>query len=290
VNGSGARARRFKQVDVFTRTPFRGNPVAVVLESVGLADTDMQRIAAWTNLSETTFVLPPDAPGADYRLRIFTPRAELPFAGHPTIGSAHAVVEAGIARPQAGRLRQECGAGVLELSIESGGLIWLKSPLAKVRDLPRERLAELETALGVSVTEGPLIVHVGPVWLVADLGAARLVDAMEPDFAAIGRLTDAIGATGVTVFGADPDGGAMHVRSFAPAHGIAEDPVCGSGNVSVGAYLARCGRLARYGRQYQARQGMQLGREGSVSVRVEDEDIFLGGHAVTCVEGMLRVT
>ena len=284
------RRRRFKQVDVFTRAPFRGNPVAVVLEAEGLTGEDMQRIAGWTNLSETTFVLPATSAAADYRLRIFTPRAELPFAGHPTIGSAHAVVEAEIARPQAGRLRQECGAGVLELSIESGGLIWLKAPSARVRDLARERLAELETALGVSVIGVPSIVHVGPVWLVADLGKARLVDALEPDFAAIGRLTGAIGATGITAFGADPDGGAMHVRSFAPAHGIAEDPVCGSGNVSVGAYLAHSGQLARYGRQYHARQGMQLGREGSVSVRVEGEDIFLGGHAVTCVEGMLRVT
>jgi len=283
------RPLRFKQVDVFTRAPFRGNPVAVVLESDGLADADMQRIAAWTNLSETTFVLPATSSEVDYRLRIFTPRAELPFAGHPTIGSAHAVLEAEIARPQAGRFRQECGAGVIELSVESGGLIWLKAPPAKVRDLPRERLAEVESALGVSVAGAPSIVDVGPVWLVVDLGDARAVDGLKPDFAAIGRLTDAIGATGITGFGADPGGGAMHVRSFAPAHGIAEDPVCGSGNVSVGAYLARSGQLARYGRQYQARQGMQLGREGSVSVRVEGEAIFLGGHAVTCVEGVLRV-
>jgi PhzF family phenazine biosynthesis protein len=104
-------AVRFKQVDVFTRVPFRGNPVAVVLQGQGLATDEMQRVAAWTNLSETTFVLPPTSPAADYLLRIFTPRAELPFAGHPTIGSAHAVLEAGIATPKNGRLRQECGAG-----------------------------------------------------------------------------------------------------------------------------------------------------------------------------------
>lgn len=280
---------RFKQVDVFTRAPFRGNPVAVVLESGGLADADMQRIAAWTNLSETTFVLPATSGAAEYRLRIFTPRAELPFAGHPTIGSAHAVVEAGIVRLRDGRMKQECGAGVVELSVEEEGRIWLKSPPAALKDYPRERQGDLEKALGATVAEAPMIVNVGPKWIVADLGAARSVDGLLPDFAAIGRLTDAIGATGITVFGADPDGGAMHVRSFAPAHGIAEDPVCGSGNVSVGAYLARSGQLTRYGRQYQVRQGMQLGREGSVSVRVEGEAIFLGGHAVTCVEGTLRV-
>lgn len=290
MNGSSPRARRFKQVDVFTRTPFRGNPVAVVLESVGLADADMQRIAAWTNLSETTFVLPATSAAADYRLRIFTPRAELPFAGHPTIGSAHAVVEAGIVNLRNGCMKQECGAGIVELSVEEDGRIWLKSPPAALKAYPREGQGELEKVLGAPVKDVPMIVDVGPKWIVVDLREARIVDGLVPDFAAIGRLTNAIGATGITAFGADPGGGPMHVRSFAPAHGIAEDPVCGSGNVSVGAYLARSGQLARYGRQYQARQGMQLGREGSVSVRVEDEDIFLGGHAVTCVEGMLRVT
>ena len=122
------KAIAFKQVDVFTRVPFRGNPVAVVLQGKGLATEEMQRIAAWTNLSETTFVLP--SKSADYRLRIFTPRHELPFAGHPTIGSAHAVLEAGLVKPKAGKFRQECGAGVLELSAEDG-LLWVKAPPAK---------------------------------------------------------------------------------------------------------------------------------------------------------------
>src|SRR6185436_11989402 len=123
------RSVKFKQVDVFTRIPFLGNPVAVVLEAQDVSDADMQRIAAWTNLSETTFVLPPSSTAADYRLRIFTPRAELPFAGHPTIGSAHAVLEAGIVKPKAGRLRQECGAGILDLQVD-GDTLWLESPPA----------------------------------------------------------------------------------------------------------------------------------------------------------------
>src|SRR6185436_4436936 len=123
------RSLKFKQVDVFTRVPFLGNPVAVVLEAQGVSDVEMQRIAAWTNLSETTFVLPPNSAAADYRLRIFTPRAELPFAGHPTIGSAHAVLEAGLVRPKSGMLRQECGAGILGLQVE-GETLWLESPPA----------------------------------------------------------------------------------------------------------------------------------------------------------------
>ncbi len=280
---------RFKQVDVFTRTPFRGNPVAVVLEGDGLADAEMQRIAAWTNLSETTFVLPPGTPDADYRLRIFTPRAELPFAGHPTIGSAHAVVEAGIVRPRDGRMKQECGAGILELRIEDSGRLWLKAPPASVHSFPGEHLGALKKALGAPVAQVPMIVAVGPVWVVADLQSAGTVDRLVPDLAAIGRLTDKLGATGVTVFGADSAEAGMHVRSFAPAHGIPEDPVCGSGNVSVAAFLARSGRLARSGGTYHARQGMQLGRDGLVSIRVEADEFFLGGHAVTCVEGTLRV-
>ena len=124
------RTRRFKQVDVFTRVPYLGNPVAVVLEAEGLDDAQMQRIAGWTNLSETTFVLPPPSADADYRLRIFTPRAEIPFAGHPTLGSAHAVLEAGVVRPRGGRLRQACGAGLVTIAVEPAGEVrlWLASP------------------------------------------------------------------------------------------------------------------------------------------------------------------
>jgi PhzF family phenazine biosynthesis protein len=186
-------------------------------------------------------------------------------------------------------MKQECGAGILELRIEDSGRLWLKAPPASANAFPRERLGDLERALGAPLGEAPMIVDVGPVWVVADLQSARTVDRLVPDFAAIGRLTDKLGATGVTVFGADSAEAGMHVRSFAPAHGIPEDPVCGSGNVSVAAFLARSGRLARSGGTYHARQGMQLGRDGLVSIRVAADDIFLGGHSVTCVEGTLRV-
>jgi PhzF family phenazine biosynthesis protein len=283
---------RFKQVDVFTRTPFRGNPVAVVLDGKGLSGEDMQRIAGWTNLSETTFVLPPTSGAADYLLRIFTPRRELPFAGHPTIGSAHAVLEAGIVKPKNGVLRQECGAGVLGLNAEADGRLWVRAPQASLAPLAEAQRLPLEHALGTKAMSPPLVVNVGPVWIVADLGSAGIVAALKPDMERIGRVTDASGATGVTVFGAASDGrSALHVRSFAPAQGVPEDPVCGSGNISVAAFVARSGLTARFGAQYVSRQGMQLGRDGEVSMRIADggRAIDLGGYAVTCVEGTLRV-
>lgn len=280
---------RFKQVDVFTTVPFRGNPVAVVLEGDGLSGADMQRIAGWTNLSETTFVLKPTQAGADYRLRIFTPRDELPFAGHPTIGSAHAVLEAGLVAPREGRFRQECGAGVLELAVAQG-VIEVKAPPAGVAPLDPARIAALERILGAKIHAQPRIVDVGPVWLVADLGGAGEVDALVPDMAAIGAFADSVSATGLTVFGATGRAGAaIHVRSFAPSHGVPEDPVCGSGNISVAAFLRATGQGARFGGAYRSRQGMQLGRDGSVSIRLEGDAIHLGGQAVTCVEGALRV-
>jgi len=287
--------RRFKQVDVFTRIPFLGNPVAVVLDADGLSGEQMQHIAGWTNLSETTFVLPPTMAGADYRLRIFTPRAELPFAGHPTLGSAHAVLEAGIASPRDGRLRQECGAGLVQLAIEehSAARLWLESPpwtLSALDPAQREPLAQ---ALGVRIECEPptQVVDTGPSWLVARLADAQCVGVLAPDLAAIAALSTALDITGVVVFGAANDGvAAIHVRAFAPAHGVPEDPVCGSGNISVAAFAAKTGWTQQIGTHYVARQGMQLGRDGRVALRVADagEMIWLGGDAVTCVDGMVQ--
>lgn len=289
-------ALRFSQVDVFTKVPFGGNPVAVVLDAAGLDSARMQRIAHWTNLSETTFVLPPDDDAADYRLRIFTPSAELPFAGHPTLGSAHAVIEAGIVTPKSGRLRQACGAGTIEIAIEedAAARLWLQAPASTDAPLADRHRDALERSLGAAAVRTPRVIHVGPVWLVADLGESAAVDALRPDMAALADFSRAAGVGGVTVFGATgapPDGSAcMHVRSFAPLHGIAEDPVCGSGNISVAAYLQAAGEGARFGQRYEARQGMQLGRDGRVMLRyAADGAIWLGGNAVTCISGTLQV-
>src|SRR6185436_12930549 len=153
------RLIQFKQVDVFTRVPFAGNPVAVVLDGEGLTTAQMQGIAAWTNLSETTFVLPPSSAAADYLLRIFTPRMELPFAGHPTIGSAHAVLEAGVVKARSGKLRQECGAGILDLQVE-GETIWLDAPAATETDLADADVRILEASLGAKAQGKPRIINV----------------------------------------------------------------------------------------------------------------------------------
>jgi len=270
--------RRFKQVDAFTDRPFRGNPVAVVLDGEGLGTAEMQHIARWTNLSETTFLLPSQV--ADYRLRIFSPSQELPFAGHPTIGSAHAAVEAGIVKGR--KIKQECGAGVLDLAIDDG-VIYVRSPAVKLT--PRDGMAR---GVGIPLKPGAALLRaeVGPVWLTAEMTDAAALAALKPDMTALAEWTTSINATGVTVFAASGETDcAIHVRSFAPAHGIPEDPVCGSGNICVAAYLRHFGRAQG---AYVARQGMQLGRDGRVSMRVSAEAIELGGRAVTCVEGTLK--
>lgn len=273
----------FKQVDVFTAKPFLGNPVAVVIGAECLATEEMQRIAGWTNLSETTFLLAPTQPGASYRLRIFTPRRELPFAGHPTVGSAHAALESGFAKAVGGKLKQECGAGVLDLTVEEQAgtrRIFVTAPAPRITPVDAPLFGNARA----------LRIDVGPVWIVADLGEARNVDSLAPDMAAIGELSNALEASGATVFGRTGDAAAaIHVRSFAPAHGIPEDPVCGSGNISVAAYLRATGGLKEFGPAYTARQGMQVGRDGRVQVRVSADAIRIGGEAVTCVDGTLRV-
>jgi PhzF family phenazine biosynthesis protein len=277
---------RFKQVDVFTQRPFFGNPVAVVIGADALDSAEMQRIACWTNLSETTFLLPPTVPNADYRLRIFTPREELPFAGHPTVGSAHAALESGFLERKA-HLRQECGAGIIHASVEDDGRIFLRGPDAKV--LPLEGIDG--AAFGIPLARGrmPLKVDVGPVWIVGEMSDAAALAALKPDMSALAEWTQSLEATGVTVFSPSGDAvSAIHVRSFAPAHGIPEDPVCGSGNLSIAAYLRFHQQSDRFGERYTARQGMNLGRDGRVAVRIEADGLRIGGHTVTCVEGQLR--
>jgi PhzF family phenazine biosynthesis protein len=268
----------FKQVDVFTEKPFFGNPAAVVIGAEGLDTEEMQRIARWTNLSETTFLLQAQAAGADYRLRIFTPRQELPFAGHPTIGSAHAAIESGFVGKKR-NLRQECGAGILDLTLEDGR-IFVRGPQAKIADVRRT----------LPFANKLLRIDVGPVWIVGEIADARSLATLRPDMDALAAFTLDHEATGVTLFApSDEEQTAMHVRSFAPAHGINEDPVCGSGNMTVAAYLRQTDGVKRFGERYVARQGMQMGRDGRVFVRIDDDGVRIGGHAVTCVDGSLKI-
>ena len=279
----------FQQVDVFTSVPFKGNPVAVVLDGNSLSTQAMQAIAGWTNLSETTFVCTPTDACADYRLRIFTPRSELPFAGHPTIGSAHAVLRYGLKPKTAGRLIQECGKGLVTLALDDRRL-FLSLPKPQLRDVPALQLDAMSAALGISAStvHAKAVIDVGVVWITLQLDSARAVTRLEPDLACIAAATPR-GVAGVTVFGLTPAGGEvqLEVRSFAPAEGVPEDPVCGSGNGCVAALVKRDRLLA--GPTYVASQGGCVGRDGRVEVRFADDDtIWLGGQAVTCVEGTLR--
>jgi PhzF family phenazine biosynthesis protein len=284
----------FKQVDVFTHSLFRGNPVAVVLDAAGLDGEQMQRIAQWTNLSETAFVLPPTTAQADYRVRIFTPRQELPFAGHPSVGTAHAVLEGAMVEPRDGQLVQECAAGLLPVAIEAGehGLhIFIEAPLASIaapRDGDREALGAALGALPLA-DPPPRIVDNGPHWWVAGFATAAQVRALQPDMAALARLTASRGAVGVAVYGRDSSGpAALAVRCFCPADAIPEDPVTGSGNAAIAALLADCGRLPA--QQYMASQGREVGRDGQVWMRVAaDGRISLGGQSITVIDGMVRV-
>ena len=278
------RPRQFAQVDVFTAVPYKGNPVAVVLDGEGLSDAGMQAFANWTNLSETTFVLPPSDPGADYRLRIFTPKDELPFAGHPTLGTAHAVIEAGIATPKAGRIVQQCAVGLVELTVNDTSLSF-RLPRYSVREL-----TDLEASAwlgdGVALVGSPQAVDVGPVWLVAQLAEAAALENLAHDPARLIRYYEANGLTGATIYALD--GEQVVVRSFAPGDGIPEDPVCGSGNAAVAAWRLVSGQVSP-GDSYVASQGRQIGRDGYIAVRFDGEDIHVGGQCVTCVEGSVTI-
>lgn len=278
-------SRPFKQVDVFTSVPLLGNPVAVVLDGSGMSDAEMQTFANWTNLSETTFVVPPTQAGADYAVRIFTPRSELSFAGHPTLGTAHAVIEAGIAVPDNGKIIQQCERGLIEVSVGDTGLS-LKMPPHKVTPAP-DRTSLAVALNGVNfVNHPPQIVDVGPQWVIAELDTVAAVETLTPDLAALAGYDRRNGTTGITVF-ADAGNGEIIVRTFAPLDGIAEDPVCGSGNGALAAYRLDSGAI-RDGDSYRASQGRQVGRDGKVHIRIKGSEIHVGGNCVTCIEGVYR--
>jgi PhzF family phenazine biosynthesis protein len=289
--------RTYRVVDVFTDQPLRGNPVAVLLDAEGLDTEEMQTIARWTNLSETTFVLPPTTNEADYRLRIFTPRSELPFAGHPTLGSAHAILDAGrVTLRENGRLIQECSVGFVELTVEGQGRdrqLAFRLPGAKIEEMSAADIAELDLIVGCSVSTKvvPAIMNVGPRWIIAQMPDANSVLNLQPDFTKLAELERRLGVTGLTVFGTCKDGGAaIEVRTFAPSCGVEEDPVCGSGNASVAAFQWERGLLPSEGKVYVAAQGRCVGRAGRVNVSVDGHGrVNIGGSCVTCVEGSLEL-
>jgi len=282
---STANPRPFKQVDVFTAVALKGNPVAVILDAQGLSAEQMQAIANWTNLSETTFVSPATDASADYSVRIFTPKSELPFAGHPTLGTAHAVIEAGLAMPKNGKVVQQCAVGLVEVSVAGTGLSF-RLPRYAYEEAPEA--SQLAAALGEGAIKGaPQIVNVGPRWVIAELASAETVEQLQPDLQILADYDRAQSTTGMTVYAEKPDGGIV-VRSFAPADGIAEDPVCGSGNGAVAAYRLKAQQVSA-GSEYVASQGRQVGRDGNVRVRIEGDAIHVGGDCVTVVDGTFRI-
>lgn len=287
-------SRAYKVVDVFASTPLRGNPVAVVLDAEGLDTETMQAVAAWTNLSETTFLLPPERAEADYRLRIFTPRTELPFAGHPTLGTAHAAIEAGRVRPRHGRLVQECRVGLVQLRADGDGAnreLSFSLPAATLTPLDGSDVEELEAILGTGINRDahPEIVNVGPVWIVACVSSVDRLLSLKPDFARAAAFERRLGVTGVTLFAAkDGTAADIEVRSFAPSQGVNEDPVCGSCNGSIAVFRHAHRLLPSGTTQYVATQGRCLGRSGRVAVRVgADGKVDLAGRCVTTVDGVI---
>jgi PhzF family phenazine biosynthesis protein len=320
------KARPFKQVDVFTTTPYRGNPLAVVLDGEGLSTKQMQDFTHWTNLSECTFLLPPTpagrAAGAHYRVRIFCPGRELPFAGHPTLGSCHAWLEAQQASkvsaatnssasngdeermPQLpSTIVQECGAGLVRIRRDGRRLAFAAPPLLKSGPLPEEDVVRIASSLGIARTD---IVHHawcdnGPNWRGVLLRSAEQVLALKPDavllagmdLGVVGPWThvkdEATGdTTGEATGGAphaatDGDAPAFEIRAFFPGNsGLTEDPVTGSLNAAVAQWLIGAGLAPP---RYVAAQGTAMDRAGRVHIEQDNEAIWVGGESITCVDG-----
>ena len=283
------KQRPFKQVDVFTPVAYRGNPLAVVLDAGGLSDARMQHFTNWTNLSEATFLLPPTDPQADYRVRIFCPGRELPFAGHPTLGSCHAWLEAG-GRPRGEYVVQECGVGLVKLRRDGTRLAFAAPPLRKSGPLDEADVQLIARGLGVKREE---ILHHswcdnGPNWRGVMLGSAERVLQLKPDASVLAGLDVGVvgprGKVGVVGARGSDDDIAFEVRAFFPgSNGMAEDPVTGSLNAALAQWLIGAGLAPR---NYVAAQGTALGRAGRVHVTGDAQgEIWIGGESVTCVEG-----
>lgn len=275
-------ARRFSQVDVFGSGPCSGNPVAVVLGAEGMGEEEMQRFARWTNLAETTFVLPPARPEADYRVRIFTPVLELPFAGHPTLGTCHAWLQGGGEPRDPGEIVQECDAGLVRIRRGGDGLAFAAPPLVRSGPASEEDAAKVAAALGAHPGEILAVEWVdnGPGWIVALFESAERVLELRP-----GALEFDLGAVGFHPPGSEA---AIELRAWAPVNGLAaEDPVTGSLNASVAQWLLGNGRLSA---PYLATQGTAIDRAGRIEISAdEDGTVWVGGRAEAVIAGSVEI-
>jgi PhzF family phenazine biosynthesis protein len=301
--------RAFQQVDVFTAQPYLGNALAVVMDASGLSDEQMQRFACWTNLSETTFLLPPTDPAADYRVRIFTPGGELPFAGHPTLGSCHAWLEAG-GQPQGREVVQECALGLVRIRRE-GSQLAFAAPPCKRSDIAPDLLEGIEQALGLQAQQvlAAQKLDNGPQWHGLLIDDPQTLLALQPDHARLRELGTKVGVaaryghaanTGLLIArsnrearasrspaAAEPGAADLEVRAFAAPIGVNEDPVTGSLNASLAQWLMAEGHMPT---RYQAAQGACLGRAGQVDLqRDASGQVWVGGQSVVCISGQVRL-
>jgi PhzF family phenazine biosynthesis protein len=286
--------RPFKQVDVFTAVAYYGNPLAVVLDGTGLSTAQMQHFTNWTNLSECTFLLPPTHAEADYQVRIFCPGRELPFAGHPTLGTCHAWLEAGV-KPKAAHIVQECGVGLVKIKRDaaSGRLAFAAPPL--IKSGPLDEADVVLIARGLKIDRSDIVAHAwcdnGPNWRCVMLRSADQVLALKPDATILAGLD--IGVVGprgkVGVVGAQPTGdeSQFEVRAFFPGNnGMTEDPVTGSLNAGIAQWLIGAGLAPSH---YIAAQGTAMARAGRVYVEQQGNDIWIGGASVTCIDGKVSL-
>ena len=306
------RQRLFKQIDVFTSTPYLGNPVAVVLAGDGLSDAEMASFARWTNLSETTFVLPPVNPSADYRLRIFTPGSELPFAGHPTLGSCHGWLEAGGQPKNKDFIVQECAKGLVKIRRDGTGERLAHRLAFAAPDLSRSApspvvLAQVAAALGITAGQvnAAQLLNNGPVWLGLLLDSPETVLQIMPNHQELAKLNIKVGVAGIYPVNATPliaranrEAKAfvqekpditpdLEVRAFAASIGINEDPVTGSLNASLAQWLMDDSIMPA---QYTAAQGVCVKRAGQIDLqRDADGQVWVGGQSVTCIDGAVTL-
>ena len=274
--------RRFDQLDVFSAEPLRGNPLAVVHDADGLDDARMAAFARWTNLSETTFLLPPTDPQADYRVRIFTPGGELPFAGHPTLGSCHAWLAAGGQPRQTGQVVQQCGVGLVTVRRDGQRLAFAAPPTRRSGPLDGMLLAQIARALRLPLTalRDHQWVDNGPGWCAVMLASAEAVRALQPDWPALGELK--LGVVGPQPAGRDTQ---FELRALIGG-GMYEDPVTGSLNASVAQWLIGSGQAPA---RYVASQGHALGRAGRVYIEREGDSIWVGGDVSACIRGEVQL-
>ena len=291
----------FVQVDAFTRKPLYGNPAAVVFDADDLTTETMQKIAREMNLSETVFILNPTSTEADYRVRIFTPMSEMPFAGHPTIAAAHSVLARYPDKTNATLLRQECGIGIVPIEViplQSGSLLRMTQGAPSYRDsgLSRETVAKMLGCAESELTDSPFeVVSTGVPWLIVELSRLESISTLTPDQGLIARECKALRACGVTVFVERGGSGPVRirVRTFAPGEGVAEDPVCGSGNGSVAAYIARHKHTDEAAGSYLAEQGIEIGRDGEIHASWQRNGdslrVHIGGEAAVSASGQLHL-